>query len=88
MWWCVTKQIVLPDTLKITFFVKWVCLHCTIAVFHGYWTFKSKNLILKVVLLFQSFLVITVVYRIRNILNKRNKYLILVDKVLKTQNKK
>ena len=32
----VTKQLVLPDTYKITFFVKWVCLHCTIAVFHGH----------------------------------------------------
>ena len=32
----VRKQLVLPDTYKITFFVKLVCLHCTIAVFHGY----------------------------------------------------
>ena len=32
----IRNQIVLPDTYKITFFVKWVCLHCTIAVFHGY----------------------------------------------------
>ena len=29
----VRKQIVLPDTYKITFFVKWICLHCIIAVF-------------------------------------------------------
>ena len=32
----VTKQIVLPDIYKITFFVKLVWLHCTIAVFHGH----------------------------------------------------
>ena len=31
-----TKQIVLSDTYKINYFVKWVCLHCTIAVVHGY----------------------------------------------------
>ena len=29
----VTKQMVLPDTYKITYFVKWFFLHCTIAVF-------------------------------------------------------
>ena len=32
----VTKQIILPDTYQVTLFVKWVCLHCTIAVFHVY----------------------------------------------------
>ena len=35
----VTQQIVLLDTYKINYIVKWVCLHCTIAVFHGRWTF-------------------------------------------------
>ena len=29
----VTKQIVLLDTYLITNLVKWVCLHCTIALF-------------------------------------------------------
>ena len=31
----VTMQIVLLDTYKITYFVKWVCSYCTIAVFQG-----------------------------------------------------
>ena len=29
----ITTQIVLLDTYNITYFVKWVCSHCTIAVF-------------------------------------------------------
>jgi len=29
----------LPDTYKITYFVKWVFLHCTIAVLRRHWTF-------------------------------------------------
>ena len=29
----ITRQIVLLDTYNITYFVKWVCSHCTIAVF-------------------------------------------------------
>ena len=32
----VTKQIVLPETYQITYIVKWVCLHRTIAVLHGH----------------------------------------------------
>ena len=47
--------------IKITYEVKTVCLHCTIAVSHAQYIFKSYKLILKVVFLFQSFLVITVV---------------------------
>jgi len=34
----VTKQMVLPDTYKITYIVNWVFLHCTIAVLRGHST--------------------------------------------------
>ena len=58
MWiYVVTQQIVLLDTYCTTNLVKWVCLHCTIALFHAHRTFLGYNLILKVVFLFQSFLV-------------------------------
>jgi len=40
--------------------VKYISLHCTIAVSHAHWTFQSQFLSLKVVFLFQSFLVINV----------------------------
>ena len=50
--WCYYKA-------NSTNLVKWVCLHCTIAVSHAYWTFKSYILILKVVFLFPSCLVNT-----------------------------
>ena len=40
----VTKQIVLLDTYKITYLVKWVCLHCSLVLFHGHWTFLTLNL--------------------------------------------
>ena len=36
-----TKQVVLLYTYYITNLVKWVCLHCTIAVSYTHWTFKS-----------------------------------------------
>ena len=63
----VAKQIVLLDTYQIiTNLGKMVCLHCTIAVAHAHWTFLSYNLISKVVL-FYSFLVITVVWLNRKI---------------------
>jgi len=35
----VTKKIVLLNTYKISKSVKWVCLHCTIALFHVNWIF-------------------------------------------------
>ena len=57
----VTKQIILPDTYQFTNLVKWVCLHCTLAESYAHWTISSPNLILKVIFLFQSFLIITVV---------------------------
>ena len=58
----VTKQTVLLDTYYITNLVKWSCFHCTIAVSHAHQTlcYYCYNLILKVVFLFQSFLVIPV----------------------------
>ena len=40
----VTKQIVLLDTYKITYLVKWVCLHCSLVLFHGHWTFLKLKL--------------------------------------------
>ena len=40
--------------IKITYEVKTVCLHCTIAVSHAQYIFKSYNLILKVVFLFME----------------------------------
>ena len=39
----------------------WVCLHCTIGMPHVQWALLSYNLSLKVDLLIQIFLVITVV---------------------------
>ena len=38
----ISMQIVLLDTYKITYLVKWVCFHCRIVLFHGHWTFFLK----------------------------------------------
>ena len=39
----VTKQIGLPDTYVITYFVKWVCLHYTISLSLNFQLFKAKT---------------------------------------------
>ena len=62
----VTRQICSLVTLPSTITVKWVYLHCTIAMSNVHWTSLSPNLSLKVVFLFQSFLVITVCNKLRN----------------------
>ena len=49
--------------------MKWVCLHCTIAVSHAHWAFLSFNFILKVIFLVKIFLVITVLHIITFTLN-------------------
>ena len=38
---------------KLTYSVKWVCVHCTIAMFNVYWTIQ--NLISNLISLFHSF---------------------------------
>ena len=52
----ITKQIVLLISNEITYYVKWACLYYKISVSH----IHSYNCSLKVVFLFQSFLVLTV----------------------------
>ena len=47
-------QIVLLNTYSISNLVKWLRLHCNNVVSHAYITFKSYNLILKVVFLFME----------------------------------
>ena len=58
VFYCVTTQIVLLVTYLITYYIICVCLHCTLS--YVSWTTLSNNLSLKVVFLFQSFMVITV----------------------------
>ena len=54
--------------------MKWVCLNSTISVSHAYWTIKSHKLILKVVFLFQNFLVLTIYMQIHtNLVRSRSK---------------
>ena len=52
--WCCRANSFISNYLK-QFLVKWVCLHCTMAVFFDSWTIWIHNLFLKVVFLFQSF---------------------------------
>ena len=54
------KQILLLDTYYITYLLRWVCVHCTVAVPDVHCTTLSQNLTLKVDFLFQRFLVLTV----------------------------
>ena len=56
--------------------MKWVCLHCTVAVLHVNWTILSHNFSLKVEFLFQSFLVL--IHFITTVLTlKETKYVAL-----------